>query len=42
MLRERILNAAKKVVGELDYQNASIGRIAIEAGVTQGTTGENT
>lgn len=37
MLRERILKAAEKVVGEFGYQNASVGRIAIEADVAQGT-----
>ena len=37
MLRERILKAAEKVVGEMGYRKASIGRIAIEADVAQGT-----
>lgn len=37
MLRERILQAAEKVVGEMGYKKASIGRIAIEADVAQGT-----
>ena len=36
-VRERILNAAEKIVRERGYQNASVGRIAIEADVAQGT-----
>ena len=35
--RERILIAAEKVIGEFGYQDASIARIAIEAGVAQGS-----
>lgn len=37
ILRERILVAAAKVVGEFGYQNAAVGRIALEADVAQGT-----
>ena len=36
-MRARILDAAEKIVRERGYQNASVGRIAIEAEVAQGT-----
>jgi len=37
ILREKILRAAAEIVGEFGYQDASIGRIALAAGIAQGT-----